>query len=99
MVVKLWLTLVDHESVWGNGMGDVVRWPIIGRDIPAEARLRQVLPVGPGEDARLEQFLIEQAELVRRKLVAIKGPEFALRVLREQVASIAGTRDCQGETT
>lgn len=80
-------------------MGDVVRWPIIGRDIPAEARLRQVLPVGPGEDGRLEQFLIEQAELVRRKMVAIKGPEFALRVLREQVASIAGRRDCQGETT
>lgn len=78
-------------------MGDVVRWPVIARDIPVGARLRQVVRIGGSEDERLERFLIEQAELVRRKLVAIKGPEFAVAVLERQIACVAGTGDCQGE--
>lgn len=80
-------------------MGDVVMWPVIARDMPAGTRLRQVVPIGGGEDERLERFLLEQAELVRRKLVAIKGPDFALMVLKQQIAIISETRDCQGETT
>lgn len=47
------------------------------------------------EDDRMDAELRQMAEMVRRKLVAIRGAEFARRVLSHELMQIP--RDCQGE--
>lgn len=54
-------------------------------------------PTEGDEDARLDRQLAGDLELLRRKIVAIRGPEFAIAMMQDEIDKILYLPDCQGE--